>query len=77
MDVNFTGLLVMHGDYDAGRATYRFRGEMADERGAAVPTREELQVVDDRHFVARFLETRNGLETLVVQLEYSRPRNMK
>jgi hypothetical protein len=77
MDVNFTGLLVMHGDYDALRATYGFHGEMADGQGDAVPTREELQVVDDRHFVARFFETRSGVETLVVQLEYSRPRNMK
>jgi hypothetical protein len=73
MDVNFTGLLVMQGDFDPARTTYRFRGEMADAQGDAVPTREELQLVDDRHFVARFFETRNGVETLVVQLEYSRP----
>lgn len=72
MDVNFTGLLVMHGDYDPRATTYRFHGEMLDGQGVVVPTREELQVVDDRHFVARFLETRDGVETLVVELAYSR-----
>jgi hypothetical protein len=45
---------------------------MVDRLGVVVPTREELQVIDDRHFVARFLETRDGVETLVVELDYSR-----
>jgi hypothetical protein len=72
MDVNFTGLLVMRGDYDPRATTYRFHGEMVDGQGVVVPTREELQVVDDRHVVARFLETRDGVETLVVELQYSR-----
>lgn len=72
MDLNFTGLLLLHGDYDPRHATYRFRGEMQDAQGHAVPTRQELQVLDGRHLVARYFEGAGADERLVVQLEYSR-----
>lgn len=73
MDINFTGVLLLHGDYDASARTYRFRGDMPDANGDSVPTREELQIIDGKHFVARFFETRRGRESLVVELDYSRP----
>lgn len=73
MDINFTGVLLLHGDYDAAAKVYRFSGAMAGAAGESVPTREELQIVDGKHFVARFFETRRGRESLVVELDYSRP----
>jgi hypothetical protein len=73
MDINFTGVLLLHGDYDAAAKVYRFSGAMAGAGGESVPTREELQILDRNHIVARFFETRHGRETLVVELDYSRP----
>lgn len=73
MDINFTGVLVLHGDYDAAAKTYRFTGEMAGEGGARIPTREELLVLDSHHMVARYYETHGGQEALMVELDYSRP----
>lgn len=73
MDINFTGVLLLHGDYDAGARVYRFHGAMPGADGESVPTREELQLVDGKHVIARFFETRRGRESLVVELDYSRP----
>lgn len=73
MDINFTGLLLLHGDYDANARVYRFSGEMPVPGGERIATREELQLLGSKHVVARFFETRQGRETLVVQLDYSRP----
>ena len=73
MDINFTGMLLLHGEYDASASTYRFSGEMPDNEGRPIPTREELKVQDTNHLLARYYETRGGRETLVVELEYSRP----
>ena len=72
MDVNFTGLLVLHGDRDERTNTWRFSGSMPGADGTAIPTREELQVLDAAHFIVRYFETRPAGEALVVQLEYSR-----
>lgn len=73
MDINFTGVLLLHGDYDAAAKVYRFSGAMAGDGGESVPTREELQILGRNHVVARFFETRRGRESLVVELDYSRP----
>lgn len=73
MDTNFTGVLLLHGDYNAGMKAYRFDGEMSGEGAERIPTREELRVVDSNHLVVRYYETRRGQEALVVELEYSRP----
>lgn len=73
MDINFTGVLLLHGDHDARSNTYRFEGEMSGEGGARIPTREELHVLDADHLVVRYYETRQGREALVVELDYSRP----
>jgi len=72
MDLNFTDLLVLRGVRDERANTWRFAGSMREATGATVPTREELTLVDHDHLVARYFETRQGTETLVVQLEYSR-----
>lgn len=73
MDINFTGVLLLRGDHDARTNTYRFAGEMSGEGGERIPTREELRVLDANHLLVRFYETRRGRESLVVELEYSRP----
>ena len=73
MDINFTGVLLLYGDYDAGTRVYRFSGEMPDKDGKPIPTREELKVSDGNHLLVRYYETRRGREDLVVELEYSRP----
>jgi hypothetical protein len=74
MDINFTGLLVLTGDYDPASATYTFRGEMPDSAhpGAGVPVRQVMHVVDAGHFTVEDFETRNGKESLVVRLVYTR-----
>ncbi|GAB1596863.1 DUF1579 family protein [Lysobacter claricitrinus] len=72
MDLNLTEVIVMRGSYDTGTRTYRLSGDMAADDGQRIPTREELQQLDDGHFVVRYFETRRGKETLVVQLAYSR-----
>ncbi|GAB3100492.1 hypothetical protein GCM10027159_24090 [Lysobacter terrae] len=73
IDTNFTGVLLLRGDYDAGTTTYRFDGDMSGERGEVIPTREELHLLGQNHWVSRYYETRHGKEALVVELEYSRP----
>lgn len=73
MDIHFTGVLWLHGDYDAAARVYRFSGAMPAADGESVPTREELRILDSRHVVARFFETRHGRESLVVELDYTRP----
>lgn len=72
MDVNFTDLLVLRGTRDDRTDTWRFSGSMSGVDGTPVPTREELRIVDEDHFIARFFETKQGSEVLVVELEYSR-----
>ncbi|MBW8881585.1 MAG: DUF1579 family protein [Asticcacaulis sp.] len=72
MDVNFTGLLVLRGDRDESTNTWHFSGSMSGAGGTSIPTREELQVLDEDRFIVRYFEIRQGTENLVVQLEYSR-----
>jgi hypothetical protein len=72
MDVNFTDLLVLRGTRDESTDTWHFSGSMSGADGTPIPTREELRFVDEDHFVARFFETKQGSEALVVELEYSR-----
>jgi hypothetical protein len=73
MDVHLAEAIVLRGDYDAGTRTYRFSGQMATDEGRRIPTREERRMVDDGHFTVRYFESRNGAESLVVQLDYARP----
>jgi hypothetical protein len=74
MDVNFTGMILAHGDYDASTHRYTFRGEMADpgHAGATSPLREVLQVQDADHFTYEYYERHEGAEMLAVRLEYER-----
>ncbi|WP_196804422.1 DUF1579 family protein [Lysobacter sp. HA18] len=71
-DLNLDEVMVLRGDYDARDRTYRLGGDMSDGAGHRIPTREELQRVDDDHFVVRYYETRQVKEALVVELAYSR-----
>ena len=72
MDVNFTDLLVLRGIRDERTNTWRFSGSMSGVDGTPTPTRQELKILDEDHFVVRYFETKGGSETLAVKLEYSR-----
>lgn len=71
-DVGYTDLMLLRGVRDEGASTWRFSGTMHDVDGATIPTREELTLLDKDHLIARYYETKQGREALVVQLEYSR-----
>jgi hypothetical protein len=72
MDMNFTDLLVLRGTRDEVADTWRFSGSMSGADGTAIPTQQELRIVDEDHFIVRYFETRQGSEALVVELDYSR-----
>lgn len=76
MDVNFTGTIVAHGDYDAARRTYIFVGAMADpaRSGTLSPLREMMRIQDADHFSYGYYERHGGKETLAVRLDYTRSR---
>ncbi len=67
MDVNFPGLVVAYGGFDAPAKAYVLNGSMA-----GIPVRDVLTVTDTDHFRYAYYETRNGTEALTVQLDYSR-----
>jgi len=73
MDVHLNEAIVLRGDYDTSSRTFRFNGQMLAEDGHRIPTREERRAVDAKHFTVRYFETRNGIESLVVELAYARP----
>jgi len=74
MDINFTGLLVLHGDYDQGSDTYTFSGTMMEPgaTGAGTPVRQVMHVLGDDHFVVDYFETHHGKEARVVRIDYTR-----
>lgn len=74
MDVNFTGVILVRGTYDADSKTYTFVGDMADPAndGSTTRLREVLHVVDADHFTYEYYETRGSEEALAVRLEYTR-----
>lgn len=73
MDINFTGMIIAYGDYDATAHTYTFMGTLpGPAAGEAVPLRAELKVVDANHFIYDFYERHAGIEALAVRLEYTR-----
>jgi len=76
MDVNFTGLIVAKGGYDAAAGRYTFVGATPDfdHPGATLPLREVLTRQDDDHFTYDYYETRGGRESQAVRLEYTRAR---
>ncbi|SFJ16628.1 DUF1579 family protein [Caulobacter sp. UNC279MFTsu5.1] len=76
MDVNFTGLIIARGDYDAAAGRYTFVGETPDfdHPGRTIPLREVLTRQDDDHFTYAYYETRDGREAQAVRLEYTRAR---
>lgn len=74
MDVNFTGTILAHGDYDPASRSYTFVGAMADpaQRGGSVPLREVMHVQDANHFSYEYYERHGGREALAVRLDYAR-----
>jgi len=76
MDVNFTGLIVARGSYDAAAGRYTFVGETPDfdHPGKSIPLREVLTRQDDDHFTYAYYETRDGREAEAVRLDYTRVR---
>jgi hypothetical protein len=72
MDVNFPGLVVAYGGYDAAAKAYVFRGSMTAADGGGIPVREVMTLTDADHFTYEYFETRDGRESLTVRLEYTR-----
>jgi hypothetical protein len=74
MDVNFPGMVVARGRFDAGTRTYIFRGSMAAPTpgGSEIPVREVMTMIDRDHFTYEYFEAHGGPEMLTVRLEYSR-----
>lgn len=74
MDINFTGLIIARGDYDAAHHLYSFEGVVpgAGKDGADIPLREVLHVLDQDHFVYEYYEKPGAQEHLAVRLEYAR-----
>lgn len=72
MDMNFDGVAIARGDYDAAAHAFTFHGEGPDASGARVPLREVLQVVDADHFTFEYYEGHGDGEDLAVRLEYAR-----
>lgn len=74
MDVNFTGIIVAHGGFDAATSTYTFDGQVPDPAhpGQTSPLREVMRVQDADHVVFDYYERHAGQEMLMVRLEYAR-----
>lgn len=74
MDINFPGMIVASGDFDAANARYTFRALVADgaKPGAQIPLREVLQVIDTDHFRYEYYEDHGKGEALAVRLDYVR-----
>lgn len=73
MDVNFPGMVVAYGDFDAATGTYSLRGSMSSSTpGATVPVREVMTIQDPNHFRYEYYETHDGKEALTVRLDYAR-----
>lgn len=74
MDINFPGMILADGQFDAKSNTYTFIGSMADAdtKGGRIPLREVLRVVDADHFVYEIYEDHGKGEALAVKLEYAR-----
>lgn len=74
MDVNFTGVIVAHGNYDPSRHTYELLGAVPDPHhpGATLPLREVMHVQDADHFTYEYYEHHEGREMLAVRLQYTR-----
>lgn len=69
-----TGQYFSVGDYDAATRSYVFRGEMSDPTKPDKKTamRDVLKVVDKDHYTMESYEVRDGKETRMMQLEYTR-----
>ncbi|MBO9664033.1 DUF1579 family protein [Dokdonella sp.] len=74
MDVNFKGVILAHGGYDAATHAFTFVGQAPDAKGALSPLREVLHIQDADHFTYEYYERHDGKEGLAVRLEYARAK---
>jgi len=75
MDVNFPGIVIARGSFDAGSKSITLVGTMDQTKdGEPVGVREVLTIMDRDHIRYDFYETRRGVEALGVRLDYTRRR---
>jgi hypothetical protein len=74
MDSMSTSLWLALGTYDAKTRSYTFTGDMDDamKPGTIVKIREVIRIVDDKHYVFEWYETRAGKEAKTMWIEYTR-----
>jgi hypothetical protein len=74
MDVNFTGVIVAQGDYDAAAQRYVFKGTVPNAAlpGTTMALREVMSIQDNDHFSYDYYEMQGGKEAQAVRLEYTR-----
>lgn len=73
MDINFTGIILAHGEYDPASNTYTFKTSVpGGKNGAVVGLREVMHVSDKDHFTYKYFETHDGKESLAIELKYER-----
>lgn len=71
-----TGIFVAEGDYDAGRKTYTYAGQMPDpmKPGTTIAVREVLRVVDKDRHVLEMYEQRDGKEFKTMEIDFKRAK---
>ena len=74
MDDMSTGFWFAYGTYDKATQTYTFHGQMDDpmKAGGKVAVREVMHIVDPKHYVFEWYETRGGKEAKTLQVDYSK-----
>lgn len=75
MDSMSTGFWLAYGTYDKASNSYTFKGSMDDpmKAGTKVSVREVMRVVDPKHYVFEWYETRGGgKEAKTMQVEYTK-----
>lgn len=76
MDVNFNGVILARGSYDAAPQAYTFRGAAPDPGRPAttIALREVMRLRDADHFTKAYYERHASKEALAVRLEYTRTK---
>ena len=74
MDDMSTGYWLAYGTYDKATNTYTFHGSMDDpmKAGSKVAVREVMRIVDPKHYVFEWYETRGGKEAKTLQVDYAK-----
>ncbi len=71
-----TAIMLMTGQYDEAAKTLTYKGEMCDVMDPAkkVPVRQVVRLVSPDSHVMEWYETRNGKETKMMEISYSRAK---